>query len=190
MTWQLSSKKDLFCCTNYFLGSFCLESYILPGTFKPQKTGLNWHPTLLCYVSYVSVWHLVYQQKKRLDLIEPMLTLAFFLANDVLMLASKASQATVCIVMRLRKQHSLALLCVSKADSQCSTGDLAFMRHLHVLGRLWKRLLNEKSVVGKRRHFSFTSNHERNNKQLRKSMAKKWKRTTPKWRGRRERMLT
>ena len=39
-----------------------------------------------------------------------------------------------------------------------------------------ERLLNEKSVVGKRRHTSFTSNHERNNKQLRKNVpAKKWK---------------
>ena len=130
---------------------------------------------MLCFLRFCLTFGI--SAKKRLDLIEPMLTLAFFLANDVLMLASKASQATVCIVMRLRKQHSLALLCVSKADSQdyylCSTVDLAFMRHLHVLGRLWKRLLNEKSVVGKRRHFSFTSNHERNNKQLRKSMAKK-----------------
>ena len=125
------------------------------------------------FLTFLSdIWYI---SKKRLDLIEPVLTLAFFLANDVLMLASKASQATVCIVMRLRKQHSLALLCVSKADSQCSTGDLAFMRHLHVLGRLWKRLLNEKSVVGKRRHFSFTSNHERNNKQLRKKESKKVK---------------
>ena len=129
------------------------------------------------FLTFLSdIWYI--SKKKRLDLIEPMLTLAFFLANDVLMLASKASQATVCIVMRLRKQHSLALLCVSKADSQdylCSTVDLAFMRHLHVLGRLWKRLLNEKSVVGKRRHFSFTSNHERNNKQLRKKESKKVK---------------
>ena len=39
-----------------------------------------------------------------------------------------------------------------------------------------ERLLNEKSVVGKRRHTSFTSNHDRNNKQL----SKKVKRTTEK----------
>ena len=44
-----------------------------------------------------------------------------------------------------------------------------------------ERLLNEKSVVGKRRHTSFTSNHERNNKQLRKKCtSKKVKRTTEK----------
>ena len=63
------------------------------------------------------------------------------------------------------------LLCSSDSqDFYCASG--GFHEIFACFGTsttVEERLLNEKSaVVGKRRHTSFTSNHERNNKQLSK----------------------
>ena len=76
------------------------------------------------------------------------------------------------------------LLCSSDSqDFSCASG--GFHEIFACFGTsttVEERLLNEKSaVVGKRRHTSFTSNHERNNKQLSKKSEKEQQKKSDKF---------